>query len=543
MKDFRRETVYQIYPKSFNDSNGDGIGDIKGITEKLDYIESLGAGLVWLTPFYSSPQNDNGYDVADYCSVDPIYGTMEDVDELIAEAGKRGIGLMLDMVFNHTSTEHEWFRKALSGDEKYQKYYIFRDGTPDTPPTNWISKFGGSAWEWAPEVGKWYLHLFDRTQADLNWDNPEVRKELQDVLLFWKEKGIRAFRFDVVNLISKPAVFEDDNEGDGRRFYTDGPHIHEYLKEMVKATGLTDSVTVGEMSSTNLSDCVRYSNPDERELSMCFSFHHLKTDYQDGDKWRLGSNDLDELKRLLSSWQEGMQDGNGWNALFWCNHDQPRIVSRMGSEGRYYRESAKALATCIHLMRGTPYVYQGEELGMMNAHYPSISCYRDVESLNYYRIMLEEGRSEEEAIEVLTSRSRDNARTPMQWNRSLNMGFTTGTSWLSIPDNPKEINAEDETSDEASVLSHYRKLIKLRKDLDVVAEGSIKFLPSPYGVMLYERRYRNQVLKVAVNLLSKDAGLDVKLEGDPVISSYDDFPMEGTDKLRPFEAVAYLSRL
>lgn len=541
MKDFRRETVYQIYPKSFNDSNGDGIGDIRGITEKLDYIESLGAGLVWLTPFYSSPQNDNGYDVADYCSVDPIYGTMEDVDELIAEAGKHGIGLMLDMVFNHTSTEHEWFRKALEGDERYQKYYIFREGTPDNPPTNWLSKFGGSAWEWAPEIGKWYLHLFDRTQADLNWDNPEVRKELQKVLLFWKDKGIRAFRFDVVNLISKPEVFEDDTEGDGRRFYTDGPHIHEYLKEMVASAGLTDSVTVGEMSSTNLSDCIMYSNPDERELSMCFSFHHLKTDYQDGDKWRLGENNLDELKRLLSTWQEGMQEGNGWNALFWCNHDQPRIVSRMGSEGRYWRESAKALATCIHLMRGTPYVYQGEELGMMNAHYPTISSYRDVESLNYYKIMLEEGRSEDEALEVLSARSRDNARTPMQWNRSENMGFTSGTPWLSIPDNPQDINAEDEVGDEGSVLCCYRKLIRLRRDLDVVAEGDIRFLPSPYGVMLYERRLDGKVLSVAVNLLEEEALLPEALDGKLVIGSYEDSPLDGTSTLRPFEAVAYLN--
>lgn len=297
MANFKNKVVYQVYPKSFCDSNGDGEGDLKGITSKLDYLQDLGVELLWSTPFFPSPQRDNGYDVADYCAVDPRFGTMEDLEELIAEAAKRNIGLMFDMVFNHTSTQHEWFRKALAGDKKYQDYYIFKDGTPDAIPTNWVSKFGGPAWEYVPSLGKWYLHLFDVTQADLNWENPEVREELKNVLRFWK-KGIQGFRFDVVNLISKPEVFEDDHIGDGRRFYTDGRHVHEFLKELVADAEIGDMVTEGEMSSTSLDNCVRYTAPREKELSMVFSFHHLKVDYKDGDKWSLMKPDLKKLKEL-----------------------------------------------------------------------------------------------------------------------------------------------------------------------------------------------------------------------------------------------------
>ncbi len=416
MTDFSNKVVYQIYPKSFRDTNGDGFGDIPGIIEKLDYLQELGVDYLWLTPFFPSPQNDNGYDVSDYCAVDARFGTMEDLEELIRQGKKRGIGLMLDMVFNHTSTEHVWFQKALQGEEKYQKYYIFREGIPDKAPTNWQSKFGGSAWEYVPALKKWYLRLYDVTQADLNWDHPAVREELKNILRFWKEKGIQAFRFDVINLVSKPEQMTDDFQGDGRRFYSDGPHIHEYLKELVRDAGIEDFVTVGEMSSTSLEHCIRYSSPEEKELSMCFNFHHLKVDYQDGDKWALMEPDYKKLKELFIEWQLGMQQGGGWNALFWCNHDQPRIVSRMGDEGVYWKESAKMLAGMIHLMRGTPYIYQGEEIGMLNAHYSSIEKYRDVESLNYYQILLENGKTEKEALEVLAGRSRDNSRTPMQWN-------------------------------------------------------------------------------------------------------------------------------
>ena len=372
MVNFSKSCVYQIYIKSFKDSNGDGIGDLGGIIEKLDYIKELGVDYIWITPFFRSPLNDNGYDVSDYRNIDPVFGSMQDLEKLISEADKRGIGLMLDMVFNHTSTEHEWFQKALTGDKKYMDYYYFIDGKPDSPPTNWESKFGGSAWEYVPKLKKWYLHLFDVTQADLNWNNPEVRAELKDVLRFWKNKGIKGFRFDVINLVSKPDKLEDDYEGDGRRFYTDGPRIHEFLKELVQDSGISDMLTVGEMSSTSIDNCIRYSNPAEKELSMCFSFHHLKVDYSNGNKWSLMKPDFKKLKELLVSWQVGMQDGGGWNAVFWCNHDQPRAVSRFGDDVKYRAESAKALAAVIHLMRGTPYIFQGEEFGMTNAGFTSI---------------------------------------------------------------------------------------------------------------------------------------------------------------------------
>lgn len=375
MTSFRNKVIYQIYPKSFQDSDGDGVGDLRGILERLDYLQELGVSYLWLTPVFSSPQNDNGYDVEDYCAIDPRFGTMADMEALIRESSQRGMGVMLDMVFNHTSTAHPWFQRALAGEKEYENYYIFKEGDSKHPPTNWQSKFGGTSWEYVPSLGKWYLHLFDVTQADLNWDNPKVREELKKVICFWKEKGIQGFRFDVVNLISKPAIFEDDLEGDGRRFYSDGPHVHEYIKELVRDTNIAEMVTVGEMSSTHLEDCIRYStaNPQERELSMCFSFHHLKVDYKNGDKWSLMEPDRRMLKKIFEDWQLGMEQGNGWNALFWCNHDQPRIISRLGNEGRFWKESAKMLAAAIHLMRGTPYIYQGEEIGMTTGEESKLS--------------------------------------------------------------------------------------------------------------------------------------------------------------------------
>lgn len=536
--DFKDKVVYQIYTKSFRDSNGDGLGDLRGVIEKLDYLRDLGVNYLWLTPFYKSPLNDNGYDIADYLSVDPAFGTMEDVEELIAEAEKRGLGLMFDMVFNHTSTEHAWFRQALAGEKKYQDYYIFREGGLDAPPTNWESKFGGSAWEYVPELGKWYLHLYDRTQADLNWDNPEVRGELKDVLRFWKAKGIKGFRFDVVNLISKPAVFEDDHQGDGRRFYTDGPHIHEYLKEMVADADIGDMVTVGEMSSTSLDNCVRYTNPAEKELSMAFSFHHLKVDYKDGNKWELQPPDLGRLKELLTTWQLEMQRAGGWNAVFWCNHDQPRAVSRFGDDGKYWKQSAKMLATCVHLLRGTPYVFQGEELGMTNAGYASIEQYRDVESLNYYRIMLEAGKTEAEALEVLRQRSRDNGRTPMQWDGSANAGFTDGTPWILPPENYRTINAEAELRDPDSILQYYKRLIQLRKEEPIIAEGQIEFLFQDVPeVFAYRRFLGGRELFVVNNLTGHEVTLgDVPWAGcEKVLGNYAD----ASKVLRPYEAAVY----
>lgn len=504
MESLKDKVVYQIYPKSFRDSDGDGCGDLRGIIEKLDYLKWLGVDYVWSTPFFLSPQRDNGYDIADYYQVDPAFGTMEDAEELIREAGKRGIGIMFDMVFNHTSTEHEWFKKALAGDREYQDYYIFREGKPENPPTNWESKFGGSAWEYVPSLKKWYLHLFDRTQADLNWENPKVREELKNVIRFWKEKGVRGFRFDVVNLISKPEVFENDERGDGRRFYTDGPHVHEYLKELVRDTEIGGMITVGEMSSTSIENCIRYTNPQEKELAMCFHFHHLKVDYKDGDKWEIQPADYRKLKELFVSWQEGMEKNGGWEAVFWCNHDQPRAVSRFGDDKKYWKESAKMLAGAIHMMRGTPYIFQGEELGMTNAGYTDISQYRDVESTNYYQIMLERGKTKEEALHILNERSRDNGRTPMQWNGGENAGFTSGRPWISLPDNYKTINVEAEMADEDSILYYYRHLIAIRKEEPAVAEGSIEFIETSDPQILAYRRILGEDEILAIHNFGKE---------------------------------------
>lgn len=543
MTDFNHKTVYQIYPKSFCDKNGDGFGDIRGVIEKLDYLQELGVDYLWLTPFFISPQRDNGYDVADYRNIDPKFGTMEDVEELIAQSAHRGMGIMLDMVFNHTSTEHEWFRKALAGDKKYQDYYIFKEGDPDKFPTNWQSKFGGPAWEYVPNLKKWYLHLFDVTQADLNWDNPEVREELKEIIRFWKEKGVKGFRFDVVNLISKPEKMEDDWIGDGRRFYSDGPHLHEYLKELVRDTGIEDMVTVGEMSSTSLEHCIRYSAPEEKELSMCFNFHHLKVDYKDGNKWALMEPDYEKLKELFETWQMGMQEGNGWNAVFWCNHDQPRIVSRFGDEDRYWKESAKMLAGMIHLMRGTPYIYQGEEIGMLNAHYSSVHQYRDVESLNYYEILREEGKTETEALEILAARSRDNGRTPMQWANTENGGFSQEEPWIPLSEKYRpEITVETQLLDEDSILNFYKKLIHLRKQLPVISEGRIEFIKTGQTkIMAYKRWYGDDILVVFCNMDSSKQSimLDEDWQGyQKVLGNYGDAPERLTGEkyeLRPYE--------
>ena len=543
----RDKVVYQIYPKSFKDSNGDGLGDIRGMIEKLDYLQDLGVDYIWSTPFFVSPQNDNGYDVADYYNIDSRYGTMEDVEELISEAKKRNIGLMFDMVFNHTSTEHEWFKKALAGDEKYQNYYIFKDGTLDKVQKNWTSKFGGSAWEYIPHLKKWYLHLFDKTQADLNWDNPEVRDELKKVILFWKEKGVVGYRFDVVNLISKPATFEDDDIGDGRRFYTDGPNVHEYLKELVKDTGMEDMMTVGEMSSTSLENCVRYSNPDEGDLAMVFNFHHLKVDYKNGDKWTLQAPDYKQLKNLFKTWQLGIQEGNGLNAMFLCNHDQPRAISRFGNDTKYWKESAEMLATLIHMMQGIPYIYQGEELGMTNHGYTTIEQYRDVESLNYYKILMERGMTSDEALHVLNERSRDNGRTPMQWNSDTYAGFSTVEPWIPLPENYKTINAESEFHDETSIYNYYKKLIQIRKNHRAISYGSISFIDNEDDeVIVYVRECEEERIVVIVNLVEdkKELILHENLDlASKIISNYDSNEVNGNIlSLKPYECLVIKTR-
>ncbi len=543
--DFKSSTVYQIYPKSFCDSNGDGIGDIRGMIGKLDYMKSLGVDYIWSTPFFASPLNDNGYDVEDYRSIHPLFGTMEDVEELIQKAEERGMGLMLDMVFNHTSTQHEWFQKALAGDKKYMDYYIFKDGEPGTPPTNWQSKFGGSAWEYVPKLNKWYLHLFDVTQADLNWNNPDVREELKNVIRFWKEKGVKGFRFDVVNLISKPDVFEDDAEGDGRRFYSDGPYVHEFLKELTADTDIGDMITVGEMSSTSLEHCIRYSDPREKELTMCFNFHHLKVDYPDGNKWALARPDYRRLKELFELWQTKTAQQGGWNAVFWCNHDQPRIVSRLGDEKAYWKESAKMLATCIHLLRGTPYIYQGEELGMPNPGYRSIEEYRDVESVNYYHILLQEGKTQEEALRILGQRSRDNGRSPMQWHGGEYAGFSTSQPWIGIPEHYQYINVQEEEKDADSVLHYYRRLVALRKQYPVIQDGTIAFLyQEQETVFAYQREWEGQKLLVLNNLSDREVVLqEAESCGgyECLLSNYgQDGARSRLETLRAYESIVWL---
>lgn len=549
MKDFKKSTIYQIYPKSFNDSNGDGIGDLRGIIAKLDYLKELGIDCIWLTPFYISPQRDNGYDIADYYNVDPLFGTMKDFEELVEEAKKRNIELMLDMVFNHTSTEHKWFKKALNGDEKYKNFYIFKKGKNEEAPTNWVSKFGGSSWEYVEKFDEYYLHLFDKTQGDLNWENDEVRSEIYKVVNFWINKGVKGFRLDVINLISKPDIYLNDNSGDGKKFYTDGPKIHEFLKELNENTfgKYEDIVTVGEMSSTTIENCVRYSNPEEKELLMVFNFHHLKVDYKNGDKWTLMDFDFKQLKKIFKDWQNGMESGNGWNALFWCNHDQPRIVSRFGNCSKYHKESAKMLATSIHMMRGTPYIYQGEEFGMTNPEYTSINQYRDVESINFYNILMNKGVDKEKALEILREKSRDNSRTPVQWNNKKNAGFTSGEPWIPVGNLYENINAENALNDKDSVFYHYKNLISLRKQHDVISDGSFNIILENHDkVYAYTRSYKNTNLIVLNNFYGEDTEVTIEkelIEGNSkiLISNYKDSgSLSKNIKLRPYESIVYI---
>lgn len=538
------KVVYQIYPKSFQDTDGDGFGDLRGVIEHLDYLAELGVDYLWITPFFTSPQYDNGYDIADYRNIDPRYGTMEDFDELVREAAKRGMYLMMDMVLNHTSTKHEWFQKALKGDPKYRNYYIFKKGKNGLPPTNWVSKFGGNAWSYLPETDEYYLHLFHVTQADLNWENPEVRQDIYDTVNFWLEKGVKGLRFDVINLISKPDVYEDDLEGDGHRFYTDGPKIHQYLQELNENTfgKYDDVVTVGEMSSTTLENSIRYSNPESNELSMIFSFHHLKVDYPSGNKWEIEPFRFHDLKKHLFTWQEEMEKGGGWNALFWCNHDQPRIVSRIGNEKEYRVKSAKCLATAIHGLKGTPYIYQGEEIGMTNAGYTSIDEYMDIESLNYYNILKLQGKSEEEVIRILGAKSRDNSRTPMQWDASENAGFTKGTPWLKVCDRYKEINTESRHEPD-SVFQYYKELVKLRKELPVIQKGAVTpLLREDKEILAYKREYQGKELYVFCNFFDGEVKVPYSIPEDckSILFNYGEEISARELVLRPYEAVMFL---
>lgn len=550
MKDFKKSTVYQIYPKSFYDTNDDGVGDLNGVIEKLDYLKTLGIDYIWLTPFYPSPQVDNGYDISDYYNIDPSFGTIEDFEKLVREAKARDIYIMLDMVLNHTSTEHNWFKRALNGENKYKEFYIFKEPVNSETPTNWESKFGGNAWEYVEKFNEYYLHLFDKTQADLNWDNEEVRKEIYNIVNFWLEKGVKGLRFDVINLISKPENLENDSEGDGRKYYTDGPRIHEYLHELNENTyGKYDEViTVGEMSSTTIDNCIKYSNPEEKELSMVFNFHHLKVDYYKGDKWTIMDFDFKQLKELFKTWQEDIQEGNGWNALFWCNHDQPRIVSRFGDDKEYLKESAKMLGTAIHMMRGTPYIYQGEEFGMTNPYFEKIERYRDVESINYYNILKKQGKPEAEILEILKEKSRDNSRTPMQWNDEKNAGFTKGTPWIPICNKYKDINAKKALEDKASIFYHYQKLIQLRKEYEVISNGQIRFILKDHEkVLAYVRTLDNKTLIVFNNFFKEEVKIKMPEEflnnkdnSKILLSNYEDSnSLDENITLRPFETIVY----
>ena len=550
---WHKSVVYQIYPKSFNDTTGSGQGDIKGITEKLDYLKKLGVEVLWLTPMYKSPQNDNGYDISDYYSIDESYGTMEDFEEMLKEAHKRDIKIVMDIVVNHSSTENEWFKKSEAGDPEYKDFYIWKDAVDGKEPTNWQSKFGGNAWKWSEKRKQYYLHLFDVTQADLNWENENMRKKVYEMIKYWLNKGVDGFRFDVINLISKDQRFLNDDGSDtrfvpdGRRFYTDGPKIHEYLKEIHKeAFGESDLLTVGEMSSTSLENCVRYSNPQEKELSMAFSFHHLKVDYPNGEKWVKAPFDFVELKKILSKWQIGMYEGNGWNATFWTNHDQPRALSRFGDDKNFHEKSGKMLATVLHGLQGTPYIYQGEEFGMTNPYFDKIEKYRDVESKNMYKILRDKGLSEKEVLDILMQKSRDNSRTPVQWDDTKNAGFTSGTPWIEIPENYKKINAENALKDSNSIFYHYQNLIQLRRTEELLITGRYEDIDlENKKVYAYKRVGEDAELIIIANFYDKVTEFDVKgldlEEAFILLSNYVQSPEINGNKLilKPYEAIIF----
>ncbi|HEW6901479.1 TPA: alpha,alpha-phosphotrehalase [Streptococcus pneumoniae] len=531
------KVVYQIYPKSYKDTTENGIGDFRGIIEKIPYLAKLGVDMVWLNPFYPSPQRDNGYDISDYMAVDPLFGDMADFEEMVCVGKEHKIDFMLDMVLNHCSTEHEWFQKALAGDKYYQDFFFIQD-----QPTDWQSKFGGSAWTPFGDTGKYYLHLFDETQADLNWRNSNVRKELFKVVNFWRDKGIKGFRFDVINLIGKDEVSVDCPENEGKPAYTDKPIVHNYLRMMNQATfGSDDSfMTVGEMSSTTMENCVLYSSPDRQELSMTFNFHHLKVDYKDGQKWTLAPFDFEELKSLYHSWGKEMSDKDGWSALFWNNHDQPRALNRFVDIQNFRKEGATMLAASIHLSRGTPYIYMGEEIGMIDPDYDSMADYVDVESLNAYQTLLEEGKSQQEAFQIFQAKSRDNSRIPMQWDASENAGFSTGTPWLKAGKSYKYINVENEI--QGPIFTFYQDLIRLRKEMPIISEGSYKpAFEDSKQVYAFERQFEDQKLLVLNNFYAKEVEIDlpaVYQNGQILISNYEDAEVSEKILLKPYQTLA-----
>lgn len=535
----KTKVVYQIYPKSFKDTTGNGIGDFQGIIEKIPYLKELGVDMVWLNPFYPSPQRDNGYDISDYTAVNSLFGTMSDFEEMVQVGKEYGIDFMLDMVLNHCSTEHEWFQKALAGDPYYQDFFFLRD-----EPTDWLSKFGGSAWASFGDTGKYYLHLFDVTQADLNWRNPHVREELFKVVNFWRDKGVKGFRFDVINLIGKDEVLENCPENDGKPAYTDKPIVHDYLHMLNEATfGQADSfITVGEMSATTIENCILYTDPARHELSMAFNFHHLKVDYENGQKWSLKKFDFEELKRLFHTWGKEMSDHDGWSALFWNNHDQPRALNRFVDVQHFRNEGATMLAASIHLSRGTPYIYMGEEIGMVDPDYDSMADYVDVESINAYQMLLEQGKTPEEAFAIIQAKSRDNSRTPMQWGDSANAGFTTGSPWLKAGKSYPEINVENEI--QGPIFTFYQKLIALRKELPIIAEGSYQpAYEDSQQVYAFERQLGDEKLLVLNNFYPDPITIDILPEyqnGEVLLSNYEEAQTAEVVTLRPYESLAII---
>ncbi|MBN8199258.1 glycoside hydrolase family 13 protein [Bacillus sp. NTK034] len=550
---WKESVVYQIYPRSFMDSNEDGIGDLQGIISRLDYLKELGVDVVWLSPVYKSPNDDNGYDISDYLDIMSEFGTMEDWEVLLGEMHKREIKLIMDLVVNHSSDEHIWFAESRkSKDNPYRDYYIWREGRNGKEPNNWGSNFGGSAWELDDNTGEYYLHLFSKKQPDLNWDNPELRNEIYDMMTWWLEKGIDGFRMDVVNFISKVEGLPDDEPKPGKKYasgskyYRNGPRIHEYLREMnEKALSKYNVMTVGEMPGVTPEWARQYTGESRNELNMVFQFEHVSLDNGPNGKWDLKPLDLCDLKTNLTKWQNELGE-DGWNSLYFNNHDQPRSVSRFGSDGEYREKSAKMLATLLHMMKGTPYVYQGEEIGMTNVRFSSIEEYRDIETLNFYKESLNDGWTEEKALESIYAKGRDNARTPMQWDSSEHGGFTAGTPWIKVNPNYKDINVEKAMKDPESVFHYYKKLIELRKKHEIIVYGRYNLILDHHPeVYAYTRTMGNQILLVLCNFYGGNPEVELpaciqEKKFEALIGNYQDIQISRPTKLRPYEAQVLL---
>lgn len=546
---WKESVVYQIYPRSFKDSNGDGIGDINGITEKLDYLKELGIDAIWLSPVYQSPNDDNGYDISDYQAIMEEFGTMEDFDRMLAAAHERGIKIVMDLVVNHTSDEHAWFVESKkSKDNPYRDYYIWREGKDGKEPNNWGSVFNGSAWVYDETTDMYYLHMFSKKQPDLNWDNPKVREEVFSMMNWWCEKGIDGFRMDVISMISKAEGLPDGKVygglyGDASPYVQNGPHVHEYLQEMNKEVlSKYDLLTVGECAGVTIEEAKKYASEKGTELGMVFQFEHMDLDQGEFSKWSDKKIKLTALKENLTKWQNELE-GKAWNSLFWCNHDQPRVVSRFGNDSKEYREvSAKMLGTCLHMMQGTPYVYQGEELGMTNVPFASIDEFRDIESINAYNEYVGNGLiNKEDMMRYLCYKSRDNARTPMQWNNQANAGFTTGTPWIKVNPNYVEINAEEEVKRADSVFSYYKKLIALRHQEEVIVYGHYELLlPESEELYVYTRELEGAKILVICNFTDKEVSYTVPDEfvgKEILISNYEEQEIRKELILKPYEAV------